>query len=249
MSRDLSGKVAIITGSGRGIGRALALGFAGAGARVIVSGRVSDPHARPHSIEAVSNEITAAGGHALAIRCDVTSEADVGELVGRTLEYWGRIDILVNNAAVLWRTGLLETSAAKWNEIVRTNLDGVYYCTMAVLPSMMGQRWGSIVNISSGHAYSDNDRATAYAATKSALNRLTIKLAAELRPHNVAVNALDPGGTLTERILEQVPKEQRADWLPPEQKKIVPACLFLAGQNDLTGNVLREADFGITWPG
>ena len=247
-SSVLGGQGAIVTGSSRGIGRAIAIGFARAGAKVAVVGRSSDPGASPLTIEGTVGEIQAAGGEALAVRCDITREADVLSLVEQVMTAWGQIDVLVNNAGIIWGRGLLETPTAKWNEIMRTNLDGVYLCTMAALPRMIAGGGGSIINISSGRGRSEDARSVAYAASKAAVTRLSIKLAAEVKPFNVAVNALDPGATLVERASST--GGDRVGWKRPEEKNIVPACIFLAQQrgDGFTGQEVDEARFGAGWP-
>ena len=246
---QMEGKVAIVTGSGRGIGKAIALGFAREGARVVVCGRTSGPDAGPWSIETTAQEIQALGGQVLTVRCDVSREAQVTELVGRTLEQWGRVDVLVNNAGYKWSKSLLDTPYETWDAIIRTNLDGVFLCSMAVLPSMRQERSGSIVTISSGAAHSDGPGGGAYATSKAGVDRLMIKLGAELKGEGIAANSLDPGATLTEENRLRNDRD-RSSWLPAEEKNIIPACVFLAGQTDdgITGRVLDQAQFGVTWP-
>ena len=251
MPNALTGKVAIVTGSSRGIGKAIAKGFASEGAEVIVTGRSTgstDPEAL--TVDRTVREIEEAGGRALALRCDVTSEADVNAMVASAVERYGRVDVLVNNAGVLWRPGLLETAAAKWNEILRTNLDGPYYGIKAVLPQMMERRSGSIISITSGRANTDDGESTAYAAGKSGLDRLTIKLATEVKEYGIAVNALDPGATFTERLMASNP-EVAAKRQRTEDKNIVIGCIWLASQAagaGFTGRVVDEKEFGDTWP-
>jgi gluconate 5-dehydrogenase len=246
-AKALDGKVAIVTGSSRGIGRAIALGFAREGARVVVVGRTSDPGAAALTIEGTAREIAEAGGKAMAVRCDITQEAEVHGLVQEVIDRWGAIDVLVNNAGVTWAYGLLETPPAKWNEIMRTNVDGLYHCSLAAAPQMIAAGGGAIVNISSGRGRSEDARSVAYAASKAAVTRLSIKFAAEMQPHNVAVNVLDPGATLVERASTG---SDRSGWKRPEEKKIIPACIFLAQQrgDGFTGHEVSEADFEVTWP-
>ena len=250
MPGQLDGKVAIVTGSSRGIGKAIAKGFAKEGAKVVVCGRTSSAEPGALSVEGTVQEIEQEGGQALAVACDVTSESDVNAMVERALREWSQVDVLVNNAGILWRRGLLETTSDKWNEIIRTNLDGPYYCSMAVLPGMMERRSGSIIGITSGRAYSEDGESTAYAATKAGLDRLTVKLATELREHGIAVNALEPGATLTERLLDFNPQMDVTGWQRAEEKKIIPACVYLASLsgNEFTGRIVNQAEFGTTWP-
>jgi 3-oxoacyl-[acyl-carrier protein] reductase len=246
---SLDGKVAIVTGSGRGIGKAIAIGFARAGAKVVVCGRTAGHDAGPWSIDATLQQIEALGGEALAIQCDVAQSDQVDRVVDRTLQEWGRVDVLVNNAGYKWSKNLLDTPYATWDAIIRTNLDGVYLCSMAALKPMRKQRSGSIITISSGAATSTGPGSAAYAASKAGVDRLMIKLGAELIDEGISANALDPGATLTEENQLRDDKD-RSTWVLTEEKKIIPACIFLAGQtpNGITGRVLNEAEFGISWP-
>ena len=243
---DLRGKTAIVTGSSRGIGKAIALGLAARGAAVAVCGRASSNTAAALSIEATVASIREAGGEAESFACDVTKAEDVRTLVRNVVDRFGGVDALVNNAGTLWRFGLLETPHEKWNEIIRTNLDGVYLCTMEVIPLMQRNGWGSIVNITSGRAHSDDGISTAYAASKAAVDRLTIKLAAEVKEFGIAVNALEPGQTLTELPSGLPPGWDRSGWVPPEAKRIIPATSFLVSQNALTGQSCRRPSLGTT---
>ena len=246
--------MALVTGSSRGLGRHIATGFAREGARVVVCARTSSPAGEGLSIEGTVQQIKQAGGEAVAIQCDVTDEDNVARLVDQTIQRWGRIDVLVNNAAVVWPQGLLDTSADVWRETMRTNIDGAYYCIMAVLSHMMRQGSGSIINISSTLAFTESAAFTPYATAKAALNRLSVKLAAEVRQHGIAVNVFCPGRTLTERLImlkERYPELlSSTGWLTLEQRKIVPACVFLARQTGegFTGKVVIEDDFGKSWP-
>ena len=169
MAATLEGRVAIVTGSTRGIGKAVAVAMARDGARVVVCGRSSGPDTGEGvgSIEATVAEIESDGGEAIGIRCDISREEDATGIVAGALERWGRVDVLVNNAASLWRQGLLNTTPAKWRELLHTNLDGVYYCTHAVLPSMMQQGGGSIISLTSGRSNAIDGKTTAYTIAKT----------------------------------------------------------------------------------
>ncbi len=246
---QLDGKVAIVTGSRRGIGKAVAIGFAREGARVGVCGRTTDAGAPPLSIEAAAQEIEALGGEAMPVACDVTDEAQVADMVGRTVREWGRVDVLINNAGLKWGRAIDETPLEKWREVFNTNVHGVYICTMAVLPHMRQQRSGSIVTVSSSQAQTDTAGGAVYAASKSAADRFMIKLAAELKGEGIAVNVLYPGGTLTELSLQRSGGD-RGGRQTAEEKKIIPACVYLAGQTDegITGQILDQAEFEESWP-
>jgi citronellol/citronellal dehydrogenase len=243
----LDGKVVIVTGSGRGIGKAVAIGFAREGARVVLGGRIGDARVAPLSVEATAQEIKALGGEALPIVCDVTDEAQVRDMVNRTLREWGRVDVLINNAGLKWRRSIDETTLEKWRDIFNTNVHGVFICTMAVLPHMREQHSGSIVTISSSQAQTATAIGPAYAASKSAADRFMIKLAAELKGDGIAANSLYPGATLTEMAQ---PGGKLAGNQTTEEKKIIPACVYLAGQTDegITGQILDQAEYGVSWP-
>ena len=253
MAGQLDGKVAIVTGSTRSIGKAVAIAFADEGAEVVVCGRTSErsgPDEATGSVEATAREITSRGGEALAVQCDVTSEESVRGMVEATVARWGRIDMLFNNAAFLWRWGLLGTPTTVWNQIVRTNLDGPYLCTMAVLPHMMAQKAGCIINATSGRSTAEDGRTTAYTITKVGLERLTVNLAAEVREHGIAVNALDPGPVLTKGVIDAIDDKSRLPNFFPvddERVKVVPACIHLASTSSnpdtfLTGQLLKASE-------
>ena len=246
---QLDGKVAIVTGSSRGIGKAVAIGFAREGARVVLCGRTTDAGAAPLSVEAAAQEIEALGGEALPIACDVTDEAQVDDMVGRAIREWGRIDVLINNAGLKWGRSIDDTPLDKWRDVFNTNVHAVYICTMAVLPHMREQHSGSIVTVSSSQAQSDTAGGAVYAASKSAADRFMIKLAAELKGEGIALNALYPGSTLTELSLQRSGGD-RGGRQTAEEKKIIPACVYLAGQTDdgLTGQILDQAEFEVSWP-
>ena len=245
----LDGKVAIVTGSSRGIGKAVAIGFAREGARVVVCGRTTGADAPALSIEAAAREIEALGGEAMPVVCDVTDEAQVAGMVDRTVREWGRIDVLINNAGLKWGRSIDETPLSKWRDVFNTNVHGVYICTMAVLPHMRVQHSGSIVTVSSSQAQTDTAGGAVYAASKSAADRFMIKLAAELKGEGIAVNVLYPGGTLTELALQRSGGD-RGGRQTAEEKKIIPACVYLAGQTDegITGQILDQAEFEVSWP-
>jgi NAD(P)-dependent dehydrogenase (short-subunit alcohol dehydrogenase family) len=185
---SLDGKVALITGASRGIGKAIALRFAQAGARVVVSSRKLD------SVQAVAAEIEAAGGQALAVQAHVGQPDDVAALVARALEAYGRIDITINNAATNPHFGpLLTADDSQWDKIMDTNVKGVFRVCKAVVPHMEAQGGGKIVNLVSIAGLRPSPGMGLYGIAKAALIMLTQQLAMELGQANIQVNAIAPG--------------------------------------------------------
>jgi len=190
--KPLEGQVAVVTGSSRGIGRAIAIDFARAGADVVVSARSSEsaPSKLPGTIEQTAREVEAEGRRALAVATDVTDEAQVRALAERTLAEFGRIDILVNNAGISYPAPFAQTPLKRWDLVMNVNLRGPVMCTQAFLPRMLGQRSGRIINISSYLAEAMMPGMMSYSVSKIALEKLTQYLAEELQPEHIAVNAL-----------------------------------------------------------
>jgi NAD(P)-dependent dehydrogenase (short-subunit alcohol dehydrogenase family) len=250
----LDGKVAIVTGASRGIGKAVAIEFAKEGAGVVVVGRTIEPlkSGLSGTILDTADEIKAAGGQALAVKTNVMVEDEVQAMVQKVLNEWGRINILVNNAAVAAPGPFAETTTRRWNLVVGVNLLGTFLCTKAVLPAMMKQRGGSIINTSSGAADSRVYGVTgiAYGTAKAAIEHFTCSLAAELGPYNIAVNCYKPAqGVATEGYVFNLPPDfDKSRLIGPE--KMVKAAIFLAQQDaqGLTGCVARDEEI-IQWHG
>lgn len=251
----LDGKVAIVTGASRGIGKAIALGYAREGAAVVVAARteVEKDKNLPGTITRTAQEIEELGGKALPVRCDVTDEASVAAMVEKCLTAFGRIDILVNNAGVAFHYPIVDTPLKRWEIVIRVNLTGAFLCTKAVLPGMIGQRQGSIINLSS-LAADERDTGTvptgvAYAAAKAGLDRFTWGLAAEVGRFNIAVNGLKPKLPVdTEGMRYWAREEERAGWVPPD--KMVRCAIFLAAQDasGVTGTVATDEELSV-WHG
>ncbi len=194
----LQGKVAIVTGGGRGIGEAIALAFAGEGARLAIASRTQA------ELEQVAARIRKMGGQVQVIRTDVSRRDDVLRLVEGTLTTYGQIDILVNAAGVYGPIGpMWETNVDEWFQAVHINLFGTFLCCHAVLPHMIPRRQGKIINFSGGGATSPLPRFTAYGVSKTANVRLTETLAEEVKEFNIQVNAVAPGAVDT-RLQDQV---------------------------------------------
>src|SRR3990172_3156208 len=180
-------QVAVVTGASRGMGRAIAVDLARAGADVVVSARSSEsaPSKLPGTIEQTAREVEAQGRRALAVATDVTDEAQV-----RALAEFGRIDILVNNAGISYPAPFAQTPLKRWDLVMNVNLRGPVMCTQAFLPQMLEQGAGRIINISSYLAEAMMPGMMSYSVSKIALEKLTQYLAEELQPKGIAVNAL-----------------------------------------------------------
>lgn len=201
MDMGLRGRVAVVTGSGRGIGKAALFALAREGAKVVVTD-ISD-----ESVMHTQAELTAAGFDAIGVVADVCSEEQVGKLVAKATERWGGVDILVNNAGFTRDKYLTKMAATEWDSVVDTILKGAYVCTRAVLPSMMERQWGRIINISS-RAHLGNPGQTNYSAAKAGLIGFTRALALEQGKFNVTVNAIAPGFIETE-LVKALPTYER----------------------------------------
>ena len=202
----LDGKVAVITGASRGIGRDMAVVFAREGASVVVSARTMNEgdFRIPGSVQTAVKRIRGEGGTAVGVRCDVTREEDIAAMFERTAEQFGRIDILVNNAAILIPGAVESMQVRHWDLLYRVNIRGPFLGCKLVIPYMKERGWGHIVNISSvgaigpgeGPYESARPDGVAYGAGKAHLERFTQGLASELYEHNIAVNALSPRGAI-----------------------------------------------------
>jgi NAD(P)-dependent dehydrogenase (short-subunit alcohol dehydrogenase family) len=200
---SLEGKVAVITGASRGIGRAIALRLAGAGAKVIVSSR------KLEGVQAVADEIKSAGGEALAVQAHVGRPDDVTALVAQTVETFGRVDVAVNNAATNPHFGpVLTADEGQWAKILDTNLTGVFRLCKAVAPQMEKQGGGKIINLASVAGLRPSPGMGVYSVSKAGVIMLTQVLATELGHTNIQVNAIAPGVIKTRfsRVLWQTPQ-------------------------------------------
>ena len=216
----LSGQVALVTGAGRGIGRAVAMAFAREGARVVLAARSG------RELNALQREIEAAGGAALAVPTDVRQEPAVAALVSRALAECGRIDCLVTAAGLATFGPVADIKTEEWDQLMAVNLRGVFLACRAVLPSMMAQRRGTIINIGSVVTTRTLTGSAAYTATKYGMLGFSRVLAEEMRSHGVRVGVLSAGATDTPLWDAMASPPDRSKMLRPEQ--IAEAALLMA---------------------
>jgi 3-oxoacyl-[acyl-carrier protein] reductase len=190
---QIAGQVALVTGGSRGIGRAIALALAAQGAKIVVNYASSQGAA-----DAVVAEIVAGGGEAIAVKADVSVEAEVEAMVARAIEGFGRIDVLVNNAGITKDGLLLRMKPADWNSVIDLNLSGVFLCTRSVSKIMLKQKSGRIINISSVVGEMGNAGQSNYAAAKAGVIGFTKSVAKELASRGITVNAVAPGFIATD---------------------------------------------------
>jgi 3-oxoacyl-[acyl-carrier protein] reductase len=234
------GKVAIVTGASRGIGRSIALALASEGAKIVAVDMVSD------GVEALASEIRNGGGEAIAVQGNVTVPADAEKMVDEAVSAFGRVDILVNNAGITRDGLLLRMKDEDWDAVLSVNLKGAFLCTRAASKVMAKQRYGRIINMASIVGQMGNAGQANYCASKAGLIGLTKSNARELAKRNVTINAVAPGFIATDMtdVLPEKVKQELVAQIPMERlgsvDDIANAVLFLASErsNYITGQVL-----------
>jgi citronellol/citronellal dehydrogenase len=235
----LDGRVAFVAGASRGIGKAIAVALADAGAGVVVAARTETPGKLAGTIHEVAAEIRQRGGEALPLACDVTDEESVTAAVDGAVARYGGIDVLVANAAAMWTRPTAETPLRRWELTMRVNVTGTFLVTKAVLPHVVARGSGSLIALTTKGVRMIEAGANAYWVSKAAVERFYIGLAAELREHNIAVNCLAPSLlVLTEGAVALGIEARGRPTESPEH--VARAALWLAAQDaaGVTGGVL-----------
>ncbi|MFB3916514.1 MAG: 3-oxoacyl-[acyl-carrier-protein] reductase [Terriglobales bacterium] len=238
---SLTGKVALVTGASRGIGRAIAIELARRGAAVAINFRADTVHA-----QAVAEEIEQLGGECMLIQGNVAQKEEAHRIVKEVLDKWQRLDILVNNAGITRDRSLRKMTDEDWAEVIAVNLNGTFYCTSAALPAMMNQKFGRIINISSVVGQAGAFGQANYSASKGGIIAFTKTLALEMAKYNITANAIAPGYTSTEMVAA-IPEEVAAkikSKIPlgrfAEPEEVAKAAVFLAADADyITGQELN----------
>ena len=246
----IQNKITIVTGGGGGIGGAIARRFATEGAKVAVA------DVDPKTATAVAAELTSKGADALPLVADVTSKKAVGDMIQAVLDRWHRIDILVNVAGGAERIPVIEMTAADWDHVVDMNLKSVFLCSQAVLPIMLKQKYGKIVNISSIYGYTGSATRSSYSAAKAGVSAFTKSLALEVVHDGININAVAPGRVFTERVRSHFSDEA---WAAAEAQipvgrtattdEIASAVLFLATDENkyITGQTIHVNGAWLNW--
>lgn len=230
----LLGRTALITGSGQNIGRAIALLFAAAGAKVVING-----HRHQERLEAVAAEVRSQGAQALAILADVSQPEAVAAMVEQATDHFGSVDIVVSNAAIRPRQALLEISLEDWRQVLNTNLNAAFYLARSVLPGMQARGWGRLIHIAGDDGFIGAPFRAHNVTCKGGLHAFSQAVAMEFGPYGITANTVSPGTMDTSRRAEDYPnlakKYERLQQIIPvrrlgQPQDIAEACLFLASE-------------------
>jgi NAD(P)-dependent dehydrogenase (short-subunit alcohol dehydrogenase family) len=236
--QTLSGKVALITGGTRGIGRAIAGAYADAGAKVFICGRNSN------NVDRAIDEVRRAGGMIDGVSGDIAEPSDVARIVRQAVTSLGTIDVLVNNASLLGpRVTIAEYDYADWRKVMATNLDGLFLMTHEALPVMLARRSGAIINLTSGVGRLGKAKWGAYAVSKAALEGFTQVLADEVKGAGIRVNSVNPAATRTQMRAQAYPDEDPMTL--PTAESIMPIFLYLASDESaaVSGQALNAREW------
>jgi 3-oxoacyl-[acyl-carrier protein] reductase len=220
---SLQGKIALVTGAGRGIGKAISMELANAGVSVAVLARTES------EVRETAEKIDKLHGAALPLTADVTNPEQIQQCVENIIQRWGKLDILINNAGFARFKPFTELSLEEWKQTIEVNLTGTFIVTKAVLPYMIARNSGSIINISSNSGLRPIPKQSAYCAAKHGVIGLTKTLAMELKPYGIRVHAICPGGVITRLSEENMPERDKSNWMQPED--VAHAVMYLLTQH------------------
>jgi len=236
--------VAIITGASRGVGRHVALSFAKAGANITVAAKSTEEKSNlPGTVFSVAKEIEALGQEALPIPCDVRNDSDIQNMVNKTIEKWGRIDILINNAGALWWKSITETPMSKYDLINQINSRATFHATSLVLPYMLKQKHGHIINMSPPISYNMLNGRIAYCISKFGMTLQTIGIGLEFKGKGVACNSLWPATLIESYATINFEMGDLKTWR--KASILSDSCLSIVQEdpNSFTGNELIDEDY------
>jgi 3-oxoacyl-[acyl-carrier protein] reductase len=237
MALPLASKVVLVTGARQGLGKAISLGMAEAGADLVICDRVTDDG----KLTGTAGEIEALGRKTLSLGGDITIEDDVNNIVNKALEKFGKIDVLVNNAGVTSQDSFLTMSYRRWRLILSVNLDGTYLCSRVVLPHMIEKKGGMIINVSSILAHQIRMN-IAYGVTKAAVERFTLGLARETRRETgIAITCIRPYFVKTDVVMGFMEGRDTSDYEEPVIWQKYPAMLAGAKTEEVTGKIWDKA--------
>ena len=246
----LENRIAIVTGAGQGIGRAIALGMAREGAALVIAD-LDEANAG-----AIKREIERVGGKASALYTDISNEGSVRGMIDHTLNEHGRVDILVNNAGIFPTSSVEEMAEEEWNRVIGTNLIGTFLCSRAVVPHLLTQRSGRIISLTSGRAFQGARHGAHYAASKAGIIAFSKSLAIELAPYGITVNVICPGITDTAQPRGHQTEEQiyvQGERIPlgriGQPEDLAGPAVFLASDaaGFITGQTILANGGGIMW--
>jgi len=243
MAKVLEGRVAIITGASRGIGRALALRLAEEGADIVVAAKSEVSRDRlPGTIHETADAVRERGRRALAVKVDVREEADIAAMVERTVAEFGRIDILINNAGALWWKPVLETPSKRFDLVMGVNVRAAFLCAYYALPHMKQQRWGHIINMAPAVSTRAHPGMAAYMISKMGMASLAMGIAAEHREDNIAANALWPVTPIETAAVINNHLGERAQWRTPEILCDAVMAILRQEPSQCTGRQLTDEE-------
>jgi len=239
----LKGRVAIITGASRGIGKALAIRLAEEGADIVVAAKSEHERERlPGTIHHTADEVRKLGRRALAIKVDVRDESDIQSMVDQTITQFGRIDILINNAGALWWKPVLETPAKRFDLVMGVNVRAAFLCSYYALPYMVQNRWGHIINMAPGISTEASPGMVAYMISKMGMARLAIGIAEEHRSDNVAANSLWPVTPIETAAVINNHLGERSQWRTPEILNDAVMAILRQEPQACTGRQLSDEE-------